>query len=114
VVYELSPGNNYQPVVVYHFSKVLGCGVDGGIVFDAQGNIFGTTYLGGATDVGVAYELKLVNGVWKETLLHSFSGTDGRYPLNALTTDGAGHWFGTTQYGGADGWGTVFEISRPK
>jgi uncharacterized repeat protein (TIGR03803 family) len=114
VVYELSPGNDYQPVILYQFTKVLGCELIGGVTFDAQGNIFGTTYLGGSANDGVAYELKMVNGVWKETVLHSFSGGDGNFPLTALTTDGAGNWFGTTQYGGSAGWGTVFEISGVK
>jgi hypothetical protein len=111
VVYELSPGNNYQPVILYHFTQVLGCGVDGSVVLDAQGNFFGTTYMGGTSNAGVAYELTLVNGVWKETVLHSFSGSDGNFPLSELATDGAGNWFGTTQYGGLIGAGTVFEIS---
>jgi len=114
VIYELSPGNNYQPVIVYHFTKVLGCGPITGIAFGAQGHLFGTTFLGGAANSGVAYELKMVDGAWKETLLYSFSGTHGNYPLNALTPGGAGNWYGTTQYGGSFGWGTVFQISGAK
>jgi uncharacterized repeat protein (TIGR03803 family) len=114
VVYELSPGNNYQPVILYHFTKVLGCSPLGDLVFDPQGNLFGTTCLGGALDDGVVYELKLANGVWKETLLHSFSGLDGASPFSGLTPDGAGDWFGTTEFGGSFGQGSVFEISGVK
>ncbi len=110
VVYELSPANNYQPVIVYHFSQIIGCEPIGRVSFDPQGNIFGTTYYGGAGS-GVAYELKLVNGVWKETLLHTFVGTDGTGPFGGLTSDGAGNWFGTTELGGSGKQGTVFEIS---
>jgi uncharacterized repeat protein (TIGR03803 family) len=110
VVFELSPGNNYQPVIVYHFSNIIGCEPLGRVTFDSQGNLFGATYYGGAGG-GVAYELKLVNGVWKETVLHTFIGTDGTGPDGGLVSDGAGNWFGTTAYGGSAGQGTVFEIS---
>jgi len=107
----MSPSNGYQPTIVYQFTTAGGCVPYGSLFFSAQGNIFGTTYLGGTLGDGVAYELKPVNGTWQETVLHSFSLTDGLYPLSILTTDGAGNWFGTTQYGGANKWGTIFEIS---
>jgi len=111
LIYEMSPSNGYQPTIVYQFTTAGGCVPYGSLFFSAQGNIFGTTYLGGTLGDGVAYELKPVNGTWQETVLHSFSLTDGLYPLSILTTDGAGNWFGTTQYGGANKWGTIFEIS---
>jgi len=47
-----------------------------------------------------------------EKTLHVFSGTpDGTYPLGGLTADGVGNFFGTTQFGGASGCGTVFELT---
>lgn len=46
-----------------------------------------------------------------ETVLHSFSGSDGSQPTAALTPDGAGNFYGTTYGGGIFGFGTVFELS---
>lgn len=50
-----------------------------------------------------------------ETVLYNFTGglngPDGAYPLSRLTSDGAGNFYGTTQFGGL-GYGTVFELSR--
>jgi hypothetical protein len=112
-VYELSKGNNYQPVIDYSFNEGQGCGPDGNLTFDPQGNLFGTTLStgSGGTGSGTVYELKNVSGVWQKLLLHTFVGTDGTGPLGSLVTDGAGNWFGTTAFGGTLSWGTVFEIS---
>jgi len=47
-----------------------------------------------------------------ETVLYNFTGgSDGGGPNSRLTSDGAGNFYGTTQYGGASGQGTVFELS---
>ena len=48
-----------------------------------------------------------------EKVLHSFSGgTDGSYPVAAMVADPSGNLYGTTRYGGANGQGTVFELSN--
>lgn len=50
-----------------------------------------------------------------EKVLHSFSGgTDGSYPVAAMVADSAGNLYGTTRYGGANGQGTVFELTNSK
>lgn len=46
------------------------------------------------------------------TTIYSFAGTpDGESPVGALVFDRAGNVYGTTEYGGANGWGSVFELS---
>lgn len=45
------------------------------------------------------------------TVLYSFKGPpDGGLPLSGVIRDSAGHLYGTNYYGGAYGYGTVFEI----
>jgi uncharacterized repeat protein (TIGR03803 family) len=83
----------------------------GGLVRDADGNLYGTSVYGGtAGGYGTVFKL---NKAGKFTLLHSFSGTpDGVNPHSALIRDNKGDLFGTTEYGGnAGGYGTVFEIT---
>jgi uncharacterized repeat protein (TIGR03803 family) len=87
------------------------------LTFDAAGNLYGTTNLGGAYDYGTVFELSpTADGDWTEKVLHSFNnnnGEDGYYPLANVIFDSAGNLYGTTQMGGAAGGqaGTVFELS---
>jgi uncharacterized repeat protein (TIGR03803 family) len=84
-----------------------------GVAMDASGNLYGTTYAGGANGAGTVYKLTLSDGVWKETLLHSFgaSDSDGAQPVAAVILDAAGNLYGTTQNGGGHNYGAVYEVS---
>jgi len=114
-VFELSPDGSggWNETVLYSFTG----GADGGypefsyVIFDSGGNLYGTTFNGGATGDGVVFELSPVGGGWTETVLYSFAnGTDGAYPVNGLIRDTAGNLYGTTYQGGNTA-GTVFELS---
>jgi uncharacterized repeat protein (TIGR03803 family) len=76
------------------------------LVRDAAGNLYGTTGGGGFSN-GVVFKLDTTG---KETVLHRFSGTDGRFPSGGLVRDAAGNLYGTTSSGGAFGWGSVFKL----
>jgi uncharacterized repeat protein (TIGR03803 family) len=90
-----------------------------GLVFDAAGNLYGTTFTGGANNLGTVFELALMaNGNWHETLPHTFSFSetstgmfDGSYPFAALASDGKGNFYGTTSTGGNSDQGAVFEMT---
>ncbi len=84
----------------------------GGLILDAAGNIYGLTNGGGRGGVGTAYELvRSANGQYTEKILHHFGQhADGKYPFGALTADAAGNLYGTTQSGGINNTGTVFEL----
>jgi uncharacterized repeat protein (TIGR03803 family) len=100
--------------VLYSFTATKGDGAFpfAGLVFDANGNLYGTTNNGGPSGDGVVFELSPnPNGEWSETVLHAFNWTDGAHPEANLIFDGAGNLYGTTVFGGADGKGTVFELS---
>jgi uncharacterized repeat protein (TIGR03803 family) len=65
----------------------------------------------GRAGCGVIFQLSKQNGVWKETVLHTFEGPDGATPSSPLIFDSQGNLYGATYYGGANGGGTVFEMS---
>jgi uncharacterized repeat protein (TIGR03803 family) len=85
-----------------------------GLIFDSKGNLYGTTVYGGTYAYGTVFELSPgPNGQWTENALHSFNPNeqDGIRPYASLIMDAAGNLYGTTEYGGLYGQGTVFEIS---
>ena len=80
-------------------------------VFDAAGNIYGTTYYGGVGQMGTVFQLTRSNGEWTENLIQSFTGQNGGSPSSGLILDSAGNLYGTTPRGGETANGTVFELS---
>ena len=86
----------------------------GSLIADANGDLFGTTYAGGADNAGTVFEIvKTATGYASTpTVLASFNGADGASPLGSLIIDANGDLFGTTSYAGAYGWGTAFEIAN--
>lgn len=83
---------------------------DGDLVFDAAGNIYGTTVMNGAFDRGTVFELTRTGNSWTESVLYNFSNADG-IPNSGVTFDAAGNLYGTTPTGGSHNFGTVFELS---
>jgi uncharacterized repeat protein (TIGR03803 family) len=90
----------------------------GGLLLDAAGNIFGTTFAGGnatcrGQTCGTVFELSPTAGGWTETTLYAFNGNDGGQPNGGLVSDSEGNLYGTTPIlGGAFGHGAVFELTR--
>jgi uncharacterized repeat protein (TIGR03803 family) len=83
------------------------------LIADASGNIYGTTYAGGASGLGTIFRVVDPAGAKTFELLHSFSGsntppTDGSQPYAALLQSAPGGFYGTTSAGGANGLGTTF------
>jgi uncharacterized repeat protein (TIGR03803 family) len=91
----------------------------GDLIWDQQGNIYGTTAGGGTTGEGTVYEMTPSGNGYTESVLYNFSGPDGEGPWDGLVFDNKGNLFGTTIYGGlynncnADNinCGTVFELT---
>jgi uncharacterized repeat protein (TIGR03803 family) len=82
----------------------------GGVIEDASGNLFGTTEYGGVWNYGTVFEIAQGSGTI--TTLASFNGSNGAYPWAGAIEDASGNLFGTTERGGASGYGTVFEIAN--
>jgi len=123
-VFKLSPNSNgsWTESVLYSFKGEVGdLFYDGqfpraGLIFDAAGNLYGTTVLGGdstcgqfAGGCGSVFKLTANSGgSWTESLLYSFNGSDGQYPSSRLIFDPDGNLYGTTQGGsGTTGYGAV-------
>jgi uncharacterized repeat protein (TIGR03803 family) len=108
-----------QEKVLYAFDGGAdGISPSGTLVFDAVGNLYGTTVNGGDyrcelyMGCGTVFKLQPAEqGTWSKTILHSFEGQDGAYPSAGLIFDAAGNLYGTTISGGTKGSGTVFKLA---
>jgi uncharacterized repeat protein (TIGR03803 family) len=79
-----------------------------GVIRDAAGNLYGTTFYGGPASAGVIFKLDTTGA---ETILYSFKGSpDGANPEGGLFRESDGNLYGTTSTGGAYGKGAVFEM----
>src|SRR5258706_15850805 len=116
-VFELSPTGyaSWNSTVIHTFAcpRTDGTIAVGTRVLDQSGNIYGTTYAGGAMNYGTVYKLSLGgNGAWAEKILYSFkSGTDGSNPAAGIVLDALGNIYGTTTLGGGTNNGTGFELA---
>ncbi|MGA3402372.1 MAG: choice-of-anchor tandem repeat GloVer-containing protein, partial [Acetobacteraceae bacterium] len=102
------------PTTLVSFNGTNGGAPYGGLVADAAGNLFGTTDTDGADNEGTVFEIAKTGGSYASapTVLVNFNGFDGGSPHAGLIVDAAGDLFGTTQGGGANGDGEVFEIAK--
>jgi uncharacterized repeat protein (TIGR03803 family) len=80
----------------------------GGVIADKSGNLYGTTWYGGASGAwGAVFKL---DGTGNETLVHSFHrNSNGYRPTAGLIMDGSGNLYGTTD-GDYSQFGTVFKL----
>ncbi|MGC1371369.1 MAG: choice-of-anchor tandem repeat GloVer-containing protein [Candidatus Sulfotelmatobacter sp.] len=82
-----------------------------GLTLGSDGNFYGTTQFGGTSGFGTIFKMNLAGTV---TILQSFAQFDpnGAEPEGALIQASDGNLYGTCYSGGANGWGTVFRISK--
>ena len=114
-VYQLVPRQTgeWKERVLYSFKG----GSDGqnsisNLVFDAAGNLYGTTSEGGL-GTGTIFELTPgANGRWTESVAHTFAGPpDGAYAYNGMVGDGAGNFYGATVHGGTGDEGSIYKFT---
>ena len=129
-IYRMSfNGTAWKSSVIHSFCLKTDCAdgnaPQGGLVIDTAGNLYGMTTAGGYNDGGVVYELSPNGAKWTYTILYKFckkmSCPDGQHPYYASLSyqgaatgaayDGTSPLYGTTQMGGANGGGVVFQLT---
>jgi uncharacterized repeat protein (TIGR03803 family) len=81
-----------------------------GLIQGGDGNFYGTTGANGTSDDGTVFK---ITAGGTETVLHTFAktGTDGQIPYAGLIQGSDGNFYGTTYFGGSNGFGTVFKVT---
>jgi len=120
VLFKMTPSGTYS--VLYDFCSVSNC-LDGGLPYaglaqGTDGDFYGTASTGGtrkyagSSPGGVVFK---ISGTGVYSVLYNFcsqtSCTDGNYPLGGLALGSDGNFYGTTFYGGAHNYGTIYQIT---
>ena len=109
-VFQVTTAGNLT--TLHSFCTTTGCG-DGEYSYavpvqGADGNFYGTTYLGGSNGDGTVFKMSPTGAL---RTLHNFAGSDGSQPLAGLAAGSDGNFYGTTNLGGSHNSGSVFKIS---
>jgi uncharacterized repeat protein (TIGR03803 family) len=114
-VWELTAAGTYKTLHSFGATGTDGVAPAGGVLIDAKGDLFGSCSLGGAHGGqgggdGTVWE---ITEAGEYQTIYSFGATaiDGTDPTGTLTMDAKGDLFGTCQFGGASGGGTVWELT---
>ena len=106
-VYSLTTTGTHN--IIHAFNGSDGQAPDAALLQDSKGNLYGTTFDGGLYGFGAVFT---VNSSGQERVLYNFTGAgDGANPHSTLLRDSKGNLYGTTESGGAHGYGTVFKIA---
>jgi len=107
-VFKLTKNGKFKVLYSFVGSPKDGAQPVASLVMDKQGNLYGTTFQGGAYGYGTVFKLSPTG---TESVLYSFTGgADGSEPVASLVMDKQGNLYGTTPDGGAYSHGTVFKV----
>jgi uncharacterized repeat protein (TIGR03803 family) len=103
--YELTAANNYAESILYDFKGPIAndASSPNGLVFDTNGNLFGTSEIGGIGNNGTIFKLTHTSTGWEETILHSFALAEGTNPFVPMIFGADGHLYGSGWIGGGSG-----------
>jgi uncharacterized repeat protein (TIGR03803 family) len=109
-----TPTGIWKQTTLLTFTGANGAQPVASLVIDAKGNLYGTALRSDAD--GLVFELSppaAGKKAWTETVLASFTGTNGNSPQGGLIADAAGNLYGATIAGGSANAGLVFRLSPP-
>ena len=135
-IFELSPpaqkAGQWSEQILYSFKgdseydTTDGANPNGGLIFDSQGTLYGTTSFGGHAEgckedagrgCGTVFKVQRADPpsqAWVESVLYQFlASPDGAAPAPGLVVDQEGSLYGATAEGGSNEDGTIFELSAP-
>lgn len=107
-VFKITPTGAFTTLHSFAGAPTDGEGPSAGLAQGSSGNLYGTTYFGGANSSGIIFKMTPTG---TETILQNLDGTDGANPYAPLIQASDGNLYGTTQNGGTNGLGTVFAIT---
>ena len=112
VAYKLDSAGNETILHSFSSNAADGNSPGGGLLL-YKGRFYGTTAIGGTSNLGTIFAL---HGN-KETVSFNFAGSAGEFPSAGLIKDSSGNFYGTTQFGGdltcnaaSSGCGTVYKL----
>jgi uncharacterized repeat protein (TIGR03803 family) len=118
IVFQLLPQSRgyWKENVLYSFPNGAseGVGLNGNLILDAAGNLYGTAFYDGNGFAGTVFELTPGSGGWTEQAIYTFCQagcSDGASPAAGVIMDDAGNLYGTTTAGGTDGAGVIFKLA---
>jgi uncharacterized repeat protein (TIGR03803 family) len=109
-----APSRVASEAVLYSFrGGVDGKFPDGVLLADKTGALYGTSFQGGGITggLGSVYKLTRAGNGYRENVIHTFRGPDGKWPVGGLIADNTGALYGTTEEGGAAGQGIVYKLT---
>lgn len=118
-VFQLTPNQDgtWSESVIHDFgAEGDGFAPAAGLHADPEDVLYGTTYYGGihscsTSTCGTVFQMKKIQGSWRERVIHHFDGVAGNYPAAVVVRDRSGVFYGTTLSGGAHDTGTVFKLT---
>lgn len=111
IFFQISPTGSFK--VLHSFCSQANCadGAGQNVIQGIDGNFYGVGVVGGTLGGGVFYQMT-PGGTYK--VLYNFCSDvnciTGSYP-RGIAQDAQGNFFGTAQYDGRNGYGTIFEIT---
>lgn len=106
----IAHAQSYSETILHSFANTPDGAYPADDVFlaDAQGNVYGTTQIGGVSGNGTVFKVAPSGSA---TILHSFTGEDGQWPVAGVVFGEHGKLYGTTGNGGKYGGGVVFKLA---
>jgi uncharacterized repeat protein (TIGR03803 family) len=115
VVFKLSRNAHgiWKEQVIHQFTGADGKLPNASLLRDSAGNLYGSTSQGGPTGNGVVYKLTHTGATWTESILYAFTGGADADGPSGLAFESNGNLVGTTEGGGPDNKGIIFELTKP-
>lgn len=107
-VYKVTPAGVLTTLFIFPAAASKGCNSFSPLVQGTDGNLYGTTTIGGSNGDGVVFKITPSGQL---TVLFNFDKTHGSQPIAPVIQASDGNFYGTTAFGGAHNGGVVFRMT---